>query len=152
MKEKILYILILLLISVAPAFAEKIPVKIAPIHEITTYKDKIEVGDLIPFQTVNDVYVGDKLYIPKYSAIFGKVDFLHSNGWGGDAAEVKLKYFYVNDVNGKRITIDYPLIIKGNCSRSNDIKQYVSMVIYIIRGAEVYVEPDTISFNIFIEQ
>lgn len=151
-----------------PVFAEKIPVKIAPIQVISTNYDEIEVGDLINFEIVKDVCINDKLYIKKGTQLKGLVDFVHPNGWGGDSAEVVFKAFYVTDINDKKITISSPLKINGKTEMANSSRSVSSNVIvnftatfihpvfvylgFIVRGAEICVEPDTTIYNIFIEQ
>jgi hypothetical protein len=166
--KKIISILFLLLFVNLPAFAEKIPVKITPIQIISTHHDAIEVGDWMRFATVNDVYVDDKLYIQKNTDVIGIVDFVHPNGWGGDSADVVFKTFYTTDVNNKKVTISYPLNINGNLEKANNVRSvttnrvgqilpyltsfaYVSYVSFIVRGAEICVEPDTKIYNLFIE-
>lgn len=168
--KKIIYSLLLLLFIILPSYAEKIPVKISPIQVISTHHDEIEVGDWIKFTTVNDVYIDDKLYIKKNTDVIGIVDFFHPNGWGGDAADVVFKKFYTTDINNQKVTISYPLDINGNAEMANNVRDvatnslghfcsYFSYLTYagsnyagfIFRGAEIYIEPDTKIFNIFIE-
>lgn len=157
--KKIISVLFLLLFIVLPSYAEKVPVKISPIQVISTNHDEIEVGDWIKFTTVNDVYVNDNLYIKKNTDIIGIVDFIHNNGWGGDSAEVVFKTFYTKDVNNNKVTISYPLDINGNWEMTNTIRSasthslgsVIPCVGFIFRGAEIYIEPDTKVFNLFIE-
>lgn len=102
---------------------------------------------------LTNIYVNNKLLIKKGTPIIGHVDFFHPNGWGGDSAEIKFKTFETSDLNEQKLIINYPLIINGNNAKNNDIKQYIAMVIFnLIRGSEIYIEPDTIFFNIFIER
>lgn len=151
-KKNILFILLFFLLT-TPTFAEKTPVKIAPAQIISTNHDEIEVGDWVNFETVNDVYVNGNLYIKKNTPLYGFVDFVHPNGWVGDSAEVRFKIFETSDLNGKKVIINYPLILNGNNSKNNAVKQYFAIVfLRLIRGAEMCVEPDTKIFNIFIEQ
>jgi len=176
MKSKIIYSLILGLLFAVPAHAEKIPVKIAPIQVISTNLDEIEVGDWLNFEVVNDVYRDDNLLIKKDSKVIGVVDFVHQNGWGGDGAEIELKTFYVMDVSGKKLTIVSTLVINGDAATANGAKSYLSNAVrrvpvrpfidtsshllinlatlakplLFIRGSEIYIEPDTVTFNIFL--
>lgn len=152
---KKLLVLFLLFVSSMfnAAFAEKIPVRITPLQIISTNNDEIEIGDWIKFAIVNDVFVDNKLYLKKGAPIFGFVDFFHPNGWVGDNAEIKFKTFKTIGINDKPIIINYPLNINGNTARANDIKQYISWVLTtLVRGSEIYIEPDTKTFNIFIER
>lgn len=158
MIKKIIFTFLLFVFAL-PVFAQKIPVKITPIQIISTNHDEIEVGDKITFEVVNDVYKDNKLFIKKGSTIKGVVDFVHPNGWFGDAANIKLLNFSTADVNDKKVEISYPVNIKGGIVRS-ETKQYwinyasitVSALGVLIRGSEIFVEPDTKVFNIFIEQ
>ena len=137
----------------APAFAEKIPIKLTSTELLSTKYDEIEVGDLIDFQTLQDVYINDKLYIKQGTKVVGVVDFLHNNGWGGDNAEIKIEKFVLKNIDGKKITINYPIRINGNSETANGFKQVILANIFIlIRGSEIYIEPSKINFNIFIEQ
>lgn len=150
--KNILFIVLFFLLT-TPAFAEKTPVKIAPAQIISTNHDEIEVGDWINFETVNDVYVNGNLYIKKNTPLYGFVDFVHPNGWAGDSAEVRFKIFETSDLNGKKVIINYPLILNGNNSKNNDVKQYLAIVfLRLIRGAEICIEPDNKIFNVFIER
>lgn len=146
----------LLFVFTMPAFAEKIPVKITPIQVISTHHDELEVGDKIEFEIVNDVYKDNKLLLKKGSAITGIVDFVHPNGWFGDEANVKLINFSTADANDKKVEISYPVNIKGGIVRSETkqywIRYFFNYLGFIIRGAEISVEPDTKIYNIFIEQ
>ena len=175
--KKLILILLLVLASTVPAFAEKISVKIAPAQIISTNLDEIEVGDRINFEAVNDVYINSKLYISKGSKIVGVVDFVHNNGWGGDSAEIVFKNFYTTDVNDNKVIISYPLVIDGKEEMASNVRevankglvavgprvvtrfvrpfrflhyQYLSYVGFAIRGAEINVEPDTQIYNLFI--
>lgn len=153
MKKVLLLSFILICVTIQGVFAEKIPVKITPIQVISTNHDEVEIGDWINFETVNDIYVNNELYIRKGSPILGFVEFLHPNGWGGDSAEIEFKTFETRDVNGKKNIINYPLMINGNNAKNNDMKQYIAMVfLNLIRGSEIYIEPDTRIFNLFIER
>lgn len=146
----------LLFIFAMPVFAEKIPVKITPMQIISTHHDEVEVGDKIEFEVVKDVYKNEKLFIKKGTTVIGIIDFIHPNGWFGDAANVKLLNFSTADVNDKKVEITYPLNIKGGIIRSENkqywIRYFLNWMGFIIRGAEIFVEPDTKIYNIFIEK
>lgn len=162
-----------------PSFAEKIPVKIAPTQMISTHHDEIEIGDCLNFEVAKDVYLNDNLYIKKGATIKGIVDFVHPNGWGGDSADIIFKKFYTTDVNNKKVEIDYPLDINGKAEMANNTRsissyaatnkapliilhyvrqapllfyQTLNYTGFVIRGAEICVEPDTTIYNIFIER
>lgn len=173
MKKTLLSILLILIFS-TPAFAEKIPVRLSPFQVISTKTDSIEVGDPIAFKVVNDVYVGEKVYLKSGTPIYGIVDFLHENGWAGDQAEIKFKEFITKNVDGQKVVIEYPVTFSGNSegpnlvrtgvsgalvntasvltSSSHFLVHYASNVFCVFRGAEIHVEPDSLSFNIFIDR
>lgn len=100
----------------------------------------------------------------KGTKVIGVVDYVHNNGWLGDAAEITFKKFVTTDVNHKRIEIDYPVLINGNVILKDQSKQYgvtvlnnivnsvVGSVFVLVRGSEIQLEPDTKAFNIFIER
>lgn len=151
-KKIIICISLLLLLSPLPSLAEKIPIKITPTQIISTRNDEIEVGDWINFQVVIDVYKDGKLYINKDSSIYGLVDFVYPNGWAGDNAQITFKNFHTKDVNNKKVIISYPLLIDGGLDANNSSKQIIGYFLtYLFRGGEIYVEPDTKVYNIFID-
>lgn len=151
-KKNILFILLFFMLTI-PVFAEKIPVKIAPAQIISTNHDEVEVGDWIKFEAMNDVYVGGNLFIKKHSPIYGFVDFIHPNGWANDKAEICINKFYLKDTNNKKYEINSHLKIEtvlGSKPLSKDLFNYY--VLGTFRGSEIYIEPNTKIFNIFIER
>jgi len=160
MKKLLLLGLIIILSNIQSALAEKIPVRIAPTQVISTHHDELEVADWISFEIVNDIYINDKLYIRKATPIYGCVDFFKPNGWVGDSAEIYFKNFETKNIEGKKITINYPLKLNGNSLKANDLKQLLSWELpsilssyfILIRGSEIFIEPDTRTFNLFITQ
>lgn len=160
MKRGIVFSLMLITFFCLPAFAEKIPVRLTPLQVISTKNDEVEVGDAISFRVVNDVYEGDELLFKKGTTAFGVVDFVHNNGWTGDSAEIKLVKFVIKNTNGEKIIINYPIDIKGNVETANVSRQVTSTflttvfdgILFVIRGSEIYIEPDTMVFNVFIER
>lgn len=166
MIQKIIFTILLLLLSFQVVFAEKIPVRITPVQIISTHHDEIELGDKINFTVVNDVYVDGKLYIKKDTDIVGIVDFIHPNGWCGDSAEIVFKDFYINDKKDQDNIIHSSLIVNGNSEMANETRNVLasrtsgfliyltsfSHFAFIFRGAEISVEPDTAIYNIFMEK
>lgn len=166
---KKLILLLGLIMTAMPVFAEKVPVKIAPTRVISTHNDEVEIGDKINFEIAKDVYADKKLYIKQGTKIVGIVDYLTENGWVADNAEIQFKRFYTTDVDGKGVKIEYPLTIDGRKERGDSIKNTAlenhphlhSVIIpvkhfyygvgYAFRGAEIYVVPDTKTFNLFME-
>lgn len=155
------FLIFFVLTFALPVFAQKTPVRITPTQIISTHNNEIETGDWLKFEIVNDVYINDKIYLKKQTPIYGFVDFIHPNGWAGDKAEIKIKTFETEDVNGKKVIINYPFNLKENKELVSDSKEWViefiseipilSNLIFVIRGSELYIEPDTKVFNIFIE-
>lgn len=153
MYKKLLFILFIMFFIGLPCFAEKIPIRIAPIQVISTNNNEVEVGDLIEFEIVDNVYKDGSLYLKKGGRIFGIVDFVHPNGWLADAADIKIKYFKTVDINNKKIEIICPININGNKLVKKDVKECILLVSSIFtRGHEIYIEPDSQIFNIFIER
>lgn len=157
--KKFLLVLISFLIVANPSYAEKISVKIGPAQVISTHHDDTQVGDWINFETLNDIYVNNKLYIPKGKKVIGVVDYVHENGWLADSADITFKEFITSDVNNKKVVIPYTLKIKGNVYVEGEKREFISYAAYAIswlgfflRGPEILIEPDTLTFNIFIER
>ena len=151
--KKLIFSLILIVITFLPAFAEKIPVKLMPLQLLSTEHDEIDVGDWIEFMVVNDVYAKDKCVLKKGSHIIGVVDFVNPNGWGDDDAEIRFKEFKVADCSGKNCEINSSLKIKIEDEDADTIARKLwYYVIRPVRGAEIFIEPDAKTFNIFIEQ
>lgn len=148
------------LLSCCPVFAEKTPVKISPIQVISTHHNEIEIGDWIDFEVAEDVYNEDNLFLKKGTRIIGVVDFVHPNGWLGDAAEISFKKFVTVDANHNKIVINYPIVLNGNILLKDQSKQslievldsFILPVFFLVRGSEISIEPDTRMFTIFIEQ
>ncbi|MDD3436652.1 MAG: hypothetical protein PHC64_05825 [Candidatus Gastranaerophilales bacterium] len=151
MIKKILYSFILVSFLILPSYAEKIPVKISLTQIISTHHDEVEIGDKINFMAVKDIYVDEKLYIKKDTPIVGVIDYVHPNGWSSDYAQITFKTFYTKDVDNKKITISSPLTIKGNENLVNHLGDKLNVVLgWVFRGAEIFVEPDTKIYNIFM--
>lgn len=158
--KKILLLTLILISFTLSTQAEKIPVKISPSEIVSTHHDEFEVGDLINFHVTKDVYLDDSVYIKKGTKILGLVDYVHPNGWLNDCAEIKFSKFETKDINGKKVTIDYPMIIENVSSKNTDKKYKTTMlVLKCIRGTEIYIEPSNYYmepsdyiFNIFLEK
>lgn len=155
MKKIILLLLVILLFS-APVFAEKIPVKIELNQFISTEADNaFEVGDEIAFRVVNDVYSNGNIFVQKNTPVYGVIDFIHDNGWLGDSAEIRLKTFVFKDAKGKKISTNFPLDIDRQYNTENKKKNFTSckmIFLSIFRGNELNILPNTLSFNIIIEE
>ena len=153
MRKILFLVLFLAFLFPQDVFAEKVAVKIAPIQVISTHHDEIEIGDWIDFEVVSDVYKDDKLFLKKGTKIIGIVDFVHPNGWLADGAVINIKNFTTVDINKKKVEIAYPVSINGNKFLENDAKQYLAYVrsSLLFRGSEIYIEPDTQTFNLFVD-
>ncbi len=135
------------------AFAEKIALRITPETLISTDTDNIEVGDWIRFKAVNDVYVGDELYIKKGTSVIGFVDFFHPNGWMLDKSEIRMNKFKVKNAKNEVVEIDHVLDIYGDSAWKKDRGHFLDGPVFrFVRGAEINAYPDVAVFNIFINR
>lgn len=151
--KKIIILFLTFFVSISCVYAEKIPVRITPTQIISTVHDEIQLGDWVDFEIMNDVYADGKMYLKKGTLIIGVVDFVHENGWVKDKAEIRFKTFYTKDINDKKVEIDYPLALTQKILVKNNVKKLTFQEIEsLIRGQEIYIEPDTVFFNIFIER
>lgn len=151
--KKVVLILCLLVFSAQIANAEKLPVKITPAQVISTHHDETEVGDWIKFKVVNDIYYNEKLYINKDTIVTGIVDSVHDNGIVADNAEIIFKTFMLRDVNNKLIKINYTLTLNRDNAvcygLGYKIKKYI---VFVFKGNEIYLKPETATYNIFLEK
>lgn len=149
--KKILYSLIFIFLFAPMANAEKISVKITPTQLISTHHNEVEIGDWIKFKTINDIYYKNNLFIKKDSQVVGIVDSIHENGLLADNAEISFKTFYVRDKENNLVKIDYPLLI----SRKNSVckglgDKTIKYVCVIFKGNEIKVEPESVTYNLFL--
>lgn len=151
--KKIILILCILVFSAQIANAEKLPIKITPAQVISTHHNEIEVGDWIKFKVVNDVYYNEKIYINKDTVVTGVVDSIHDNGIIADNAEIVFKQFSLRNVNNKLIKINYTLTLNrdnADCyGLGYKIKKYIG---FVFKGNEIYVKPETTTYNLFLEK
>lgn len=151
--KKLFLILCLLIFSAQVANAEKLPIKITPAQVISTNHDEIEVGDWIKFKVVNDVYYKENIYISKNTIVTGIVDSVHENGIIADNAEIVFKQFALRDVNNKLVKINYTLILTRDNAEcygfGYKIKKYIG---FIFKGNEIYIKPETTTYNLFLEK
>lgn len=164
--KKIIFVFFIFVFFISPACAEKIPVRLENTSLISTRKDEVQLGDLLPFRVVNDVYVKNKLYISQGTKAIGCVDFVQENGWAGSGAEIRFKKFMTKDVEDKLVTIEYPIILDGNAERFATTVNYSAVqapvyfsflgslfnVCMFIRGHELKIEPQKANFSVFIER
>lgn len=151
MFKKTFLILICLFISNQIGFSKQIPVKITPKQIITTKNDATDVGDWIKFKIVNDVYdENNKLILKKGDELVGTVDFVHPNGWAGDAAEIKIKHF-THHAKDKKLNYESLVCIKGKPSQPSKMKRFFETLSTAIRGSEIFVTQDSDTFDLFID-
>lgn len=151
--KRILLSIICLIMFAPIASAEKLSIKITPTQLISTHQNEVEVGDWVKFKTVNDIYYKNNLFIKKDTPVVGVVDSVHENGLIADNAEITFKTFYVRNTSNVLVKINYPLTI----SRKNSIckglgDKTVKYVGVIFRGNEIKVEPESITYNLFLEK
>ena len=135
--------------------SENTPIKITPAQNISTCYDEIQVGDIIKFSTVKDVYKNGKLYIKKGTPIYGTVDYVSENGWSYDNAQIDFKKFKTKTAEGKIINFTSPLPINGFdilTYKGKRIAQFFNYCGVAFRGKEVEIIPskDNIEFNIWL--
>lgn len=153
MKKILILFFTLFLTCFSATYAEKVPLKITPIQIIKTDKDDVQLGDWVDFATVNDVYLNNELYIKKGTPVIAVVDFVHENGWVKDNAEIRFKTFYTTDIKQNKIEINFPFNLTQRLLVKDDVKKLIGLeLINTIRGSEVYIEPDTKTFNIFFDR
>ena len=137
--------------------SEDSPLKIKPVQKISTCYDEIEVGDKIKFTVVKDTYKNGKLYIKKDTPVYGLVDYVSSNGWNFDNAQIDFKQFRTKTVTGEKLTIESPISINGYeilKYKSNRVAQMFNYCGLAFRGKEVEIFPDKdkkVEFNIWIK-
>ena len=137
--------------------SEDSPLKIKAAQKISTCYDEIEVGDRIKFETVKDTYKNGKLYIKKGTPVYGLVDYVSSNGWNFDNAQIDFKQFKTQTVTGEKLVVNNPLSINGYeilKYKSNRIAQFFNYCGLSFRGKEVEIIPDkdnNVEFNIWIK-
>lgn len=154
--KKIILLLIVIFIGMGAFAYEKLPVKVTLLNTITTANDEIEVGDIIPFEVVRDVYRNDKIIIPNGTIIYGTVDYVYENGWCFDNAQIELKNFEIAYYpDGKRekfqsnLTIDGLDTLKYYYPKWKRFFQYIGTV---FRGKEIDLTPHhEIVFNLWYE-
>lgn len=150
--KKFLLILIFVFIFIAPANAEKFPIRITPASIISTNKDEVEIGDWLRFTITNDVYVNEKLYIKEKTPIVGFVAFVHENGFCGDNAQIVINKFITKDVNAQKVVIPYKLVISGDDQNPDAVKNVFKIILAsLFRGQEIYLMPNENVYNIFID-
>lgn len=135
--------------------SENTPIKIKPTQKISTCYDEIEVGDIIKFAAVKDVYKNGKLYIKKDTPIYGTVDYVSENGWSYDNAQIDFKKFKTKTADGKVINITSPLSINGFDIlkyKGERLAQFFNYCGVAFRGKEVEIIPqkDNIEFNLWL--
>ena len=151
--KKFLFLVLIIIFAVQSANAEKLPVKITPIQEISTGKDEIEVGDWDKFKVLNDVYYNENIYIQKDTVVTGIVDSVHENGIIADNAEIKFKKFILRDVKNNLLTINYTLVLNRDNSECYTFCDKMAKYIgFIFKGNEIYVKPKTTTYNLFLEK
>ena len=154
MKKFLLLLITLLIIDTGIFASDKLPVKVTLLNTINTSHDEIEVGDIIPFEVVRDVYYNEKVIIPNGTIIYGTVDYVSENGWCFDNAQIELKTFEIAYYpEGKRVKFQSELTIDGFDTLKYYYPKWKRFFQYIgtaFRGKEVYITPDyKIVFNIW---
>jgi len=140
MKNFILILTALLILSTPAKAVEKIPLKIVPAENISTAYDEVQLGDNLVFKLKNDVYDGGKIIFAKDTPVIGYVSFLDENGWTNDNAEIQLSQFKLKDTSGKIITIKSDLTLNGFellKTKGKRTAQFFNYIGVIFRGKEI---------------
>lgn len=153
--KKIIFTFLAILLASNTVLANEIPINIAPTNVISTKNNDYSVGDKIKFAITKDVYVNKKLYIKAETPVFATVDYYTQNGWCFDKAQLKLTPFKTTDTNGNAININDKLLLeppklKAKTKLVLGTKYFVQGITWLIRGREIYIEPDSESYTIYI--
>src|SRR5574344_1365088 len=108
--KKILSLIFFCLISTLPTFAEKMDIKITPTQIISTKNNGIDFGDWIKFETVEDIFLNNKIYIKNGTEVLGFVDYVQPNGFLFDYASIKFTKFVLKNTYGQKIKIKSNLL------------------------------------------
>lgn len=153
MKKIFLIVFCIVLAVNSGLCAEKLPLKVTPVNSISSATDELEVGDIIEFKLLNDVYKDNKLLFAKDTVILGYIDFIKENGWCCDNAEIEFKNFDIKNTDGtikhfkSSLTINGFDMLKYYYPKWKRGFQYIGA---LIRGKEIDIIPDEkISFNVW---
>ncbi|MEY4927128.1 MAG: hypothetical protein RI894_1564 [Bacteroidota bacterium] len=80
--------------------------------------DSLVFGQIVDFKVIADVKVGDKTVIPAGAIAKGEVSLLEHAGFVGKPGQIQIRIKSVEDVNGKKIPLMAPLIIR----KGDDLK------------------------------
>ena len=135
---------------------KRITLKLRPSTVLSTVHDEIEIGDIIKFTVINNVYKNNKLFISAGTPIFGTVDYLDENGWGADNAAIYIKQFKTKSINGKDLIINSDLKINGLDIiqyKSKHFAQFFNYISLPIRGKEIDIKSydKNVTFDIVFE-
>ncbi|MBO7672171.1 hypothetical protein J6S88_02055 [bacterium] len=111
--KKLILLFTILLFGLCSFGAEKLPIKIAPVNDMSTIHDEAEVGDIVEFKIVRDVIKNDKVFIHEGTKIYGQIDYIKENGWCFDNAQIEFKNFEIIPENGKILKFESSLTIDG---------------------------------------
>ncbi len=118
MKNKLQTILVVLFLFVQfPVFAQEsrgltVPVRFR--YEVSS--DELEVGDGIPLEIAENVYIGEKLLFKEFSPGFAYVSSFKKSASFGRGGSIEIRTGYVADINGKRRNITLSSNAKGKGS------------------------------------
>lgn len=150
---KKIFIISLLLLAGNGVFAENIPLKIKPAQDISTCYDELEVGDKILFTPAGNT----RLNLKSGAPVIGVIDYIQSNGWGPENAEIQFKKFILTFEDGTRKTYSTSLTINGFeelKTRYPKFKRFFEYFGLAVRGKEIDIRKDKDKpvYNIWISQ
>lgn len=148
MLKKIIPILIATLALNLIAYAEEIPVKVAPASIITTADKTLQEGDSVNFVTTNDIYVNSKLYIKKGETVTGIITSLVNNDFTCQSASIYAENFKVKTIEGKTAKLKGIVFKEGR--NHSYFTQYLGNGFQLIRGGETKILPDKDSYTLYL--
>lgn len=147
MKIRILVVLILSVIISNVVGAREIPVKIKPIHKITTSNLDLKEGDCLEFATSEDIYINSKTKIEKGQMVYADVTALEDNGFLVQPASLYIENFRTNDTHNNAIKLKGLIYKTGN-----DHHIFTDFFVFdVLRGGEVQIKPEKDEFTIYFE-
>ena len=146
--KKIILPLLFLLLNPQQLFASEFPVKIKPVHKISTSNLDLKEGDSLEFVTSEAVLINSKPYINKGELVTATVTSLEDNGYLAQPAKLYLENF--RTVSAKNT----PIKLKGIIYKSgNDHRVFGEVFTFqFLRGGEVHITPEKDEFTIYVEE
>ena len=129
-----------------------IPVKVK-IKEAFSTKNKIEEGDFIEFETIEEIKIKNKVY-PEKTTVKARIETISANSFRGIPADLTIGNFSIdntflqgeiNKTGANRSLWLYPTIIAG------DIFFFAGELLNVVKGGHAKIKPQEI-FTIYLER